>query len=80
MFNHPTTPLGEAQITQSPHDTINVELVEPEGMPAMARIGWPLQPTVVDPRRFPDTAAVIARLFAEGATTLAGIKANCRRL
>ena len=32
-----------------------------------------------DPRRIPDTAAVIARLFAEAATTLAAIKGTRRR-
>jgi hypothetical protein len=31
---------------------------------------------VLHPRRFPDTATVIARLFAEAHTTLAAIKAG----
>ena len=46
--------------------------------PAVVRIVWPPTPTVVDPRRFPDVAATIARLFAEAATTLAAIKAMKR--
>jgi hypothetical protein len=36
------------------------------------------QATVLHPRRFPDSAAVIARLFAEAATALARIKASKR--
>jgi hypothetical protein len=40
----------------------------------MIRIGWPLQPSVVDPRRFPEVTAAIARLAAEAHTALAQIK------
>jgi hypothetical protein len=74
--NHPITPLASAQII---HDHLAVELVEPDGMPAMVRIVWPPQLTVVDPKRFPDIAATIARLFAEAATRLASINANKHR-
>ena len=75
MPHHPITPLASAQIN---HDHLKVELVEPDTMPAMVRIVWPDASTVVDPKRFPDTAAMIARLFAEAATALARIKANRR--
>jgi hypothetical protein len=47
---HPTTPLASGQID---HDQLAVELVEPDGMPAMVRITWPPQPTVVPTVRFP---------------------------
>ena len=50
MPKHPTTPLASAQIN---HDQLAVELVEPDGMPAMVRIVWPAAPTIVDPKRFP---------------------------
>jgi hypothetical protein len=53
-------------------------LVEPDGMPPAVRITWPAAPTIVNPKQFPDTAATVARLFAEAATTLASIKANRR--
>jgi hypothetical protein len=76
VTNHPITPLASAQIN---HDHLAVELVEPDGMPGMVRIVWPPQATVVDPKRFPDIAATIARLFAEAATRLASIKANKHR-
>jgi hypothetical protein len=73
--NHPITPLASAQIN---HDQLKVELVEPDTMPAMVRIVWPNAPTVIDPKRFPDVAATIARLFAEAHTVLASIKARRR--
>ena len=71
----PITPLASSQVN---HDQLAVELVEPDGMPAVVRIVWPLQPTVVPTVRFPETAAAIARLFATAATMLAGIKAHRR--
>ena len=74
-MNHPITPLASAQVG---HDTISVELLEPNAMPPMVRIVWPDVPTIVNPKQFPDTAATVARLFAEAATTLASIKANRR--
>jgi hypothetical protein len=71
----PITPLASSQIN---HDHLSVELVEPDGMPAMVRIIWPPQPTVLPTVGFPETAAAVARLFATAATTLAGIKAHRR--
>jgi len=71
-----STILGEAQITAVDHLTI--ELVEADETPAVVIVRWPLKASVLHPRRFPDTAAVIARLFAEAATTLASIKARRR--
>lgn len=73
-----TTMLGETQLTQSPHNVVTIELVAPDDMPATVKITWPLLPTVVDPRRFPDTAAVVARMFASASTELARIKAGRR--
>jgi hypothetical protein len=75
MPNHPITPLASSQIN---HDHLKVELVEPDSMPAMVRIVWPLQPTVVDPKRVPDTAAAVAQLFARAHIVLAGLKAHGR--
>ena len=75
MPHHPITPLASAQIN---HDHLKVELVEPDKMPAMVRIVWPTLPTIVDPKRFPDAAATVARLFAEAHTMLASIKAGRR--
>ncbi len=77
LLNHPTTPLADGTINAS-GDAIEVVLVQTADMPAAIRIVWPLQPTVADPRRFPETAAMIARLFAEASTALAQIKARKR--
>jgi hypothetical protein len=68
-----TTPLASAQVN---HDQLRIELVEPDSMPAMVRIVWPAQATVVDPKRFPDVAAAVAQLFARAHIVLAGLKAG----
>jgi hypothetical protein len=70
------TQLASSQI--NPSDTITIELVEADETPTVVIIRWPAKATVLHPRRFPDTAAVIARLFAEAATRLASIKASRR--
>jgi hypothetical protein len=72
----PVTVLASASINAT--DAIVAELVEADETPAVVIIKWPAKPTVCHPRRFPDTAAVIARLFAEAATALARIKASRR--
>jgi hypothetical protein len=71
----PITPLTSGQIN---HDHLIVELVEPDNMPAVVRIIWPAAPTIVDPKRFPDTAAAIAQLFARAHIVLAAIRAERR--
>jgi hypothetical protein len=72
-MNHPITPLASAQVN---HDTISIELIEPSAMPPMVRIVWPASPSIIDPKRFPDTAAAIAQLFARAHIVLAGLKAH----
>jgi hypothetical protein len=67
------TPLASSQIN---HDHLKVELVEPDTMPAMVRIVWPNAPTVVDPRRFGDTAAALVKMFSEAHVALAAIRAR----
>lgn len=59
-------------------DRLSVELIEPLDSPPIVAINWPPKPTVCDPRRFPDTAAAIVRMYAEAARTLAGIRATRR--
>jgi hypothetical protein len=68
--------LASNQITAS--DTITVELIEADETPTVVVVSWPVKPTVLHPRRFPDAAATIARLFAEAHTALAAIKAGRR--
>jgi hypothetical protein len=59
-------------------DTITIELVETDEHPTVVIVRWPAKPSVLHPRRFPDVASVVARLFAEAHTTLARIKAGRR--
>jgi hypothetical protein len=66
--------LIEAQITTSPFNTIGIELVEPDGMPAIVEINWPMQSTVCEHSRFPEVAAAATKLFANAAMQLAAIK------
>jgi hypothetical protein len=73
------TPLASKasnQITAT--DTITVELVEADETPAVVIISWPVKPTVLHPRRFPDAAATIAQLFARAHVVLAAIRAERR--
>jgi hypothetical protein len=70
------TQLASSQITAS--ERILVELIEADETPAVIIVRWPAKPTVCHPRRFPDTAAVIVRLFSEAHTVLAGIRARRR--
>jgi hypothetical protein len=72
-----TTTLGESQITQSTHDVVSVELVQPDDMPARVLIHWPLHgPTVVDPQRFGDAARELVKLFSEAHVKLARLRAR----
>jgi hypothetical protein len=70
------TTLASGQINGA--DSILIELVEAEETPAVVIITWPLKPTVCHTRRFPEIAAMVARLFASASTELASIKARKR--
>jgi hypothetical protein len=73
-----TAMLGEAQITQSPHDTITVQLIERGDLPAIVSISWPESPSIVDPKAFGDSAAALVKLFSAAHVALAAIKARRR--
>jgi hypothetical protein len=66
--------LASGQITNC--DAIIVELVEADEHPAVIIVRRPQKPSVVQPRRFPDVAAMIVQLFSQAHTALAGIKAR----
>ena len=68
------TELASSQITAA--HAIVVELVEADETPAVVIVRWPAKPSVIRPRRFPDAAAVIVRLFSEAHVTLAALRAN----
>ena len=71
----PITPLASSQIN---HDTVSIELLEPNAMPPMVRVVWPLQASLNDPKAFLDTAGAIATLFARAHIVLAAIRAERR--
>jgi hypothetical protein len=68
------TELASSQINAG--DAIVVELVEADQTPAVVVITWLAKASVIHPRRFPDTAAVLVRLFSEAHVALAAIKAR----
>ena len=57
-------------------DSITIELVEPADMPAIVRITWPSQPTVMAPQAFGDTAAALVKIFSAAHVELARTKAR----
>jgi hypothetical protein len=71
-----TTTVGEAQVTPSPHDVIEIQLVEPAGMPPTVTITWPLQPTVINPEKFGELAGALVKMFSEAHVTLARLRAR----
>ena len=77
------TPLASAQVN---HDSISIQLLRPEDMPAVnrtlpqnraaVRIVWPAAPTIVDAAAFGDVASEVARLFARAHIVLAALRAS----
>ena len=70
------TELASSQIANS--DAIVIVLSEPDDIAASVIIHWPAKPTVLHPRRFPDAASIIVRLFSEAHIALAAIRARRR--
>lgn len=68
--------LAESQVTQTPHDVVTVQLIEPDGMPPIVKITWPPQSTVIDPPRFGDIAAALVKIFSTAHVELARIKSR----
>ena len=77
--NDKLTESGRGQIT--PTEASTIILSEPDDIPASVIIHWPPTPTKINPRRFRDTAAAVARMFSEAHIALARIKAGggCER-
>jgi hypothetical protein len=60
-------------------DTLAVELIQPDSMPAVVRIVWPAAATITTPARYLEVASTAMRLLAEASTMLTRIKASKRR-
>jgi hypothetical protein len=71
--NHPITPLASGPVN---HDQLSVELVEPDGMPAMVRIIWPPKPTITDPKRLNITINAAMTILARASARHAAIRAK----
>ena len=61
-------------------DTLTVELVQPDSMPAAVRIVWPAKPSVTapTPKALAALAAAMVRCLAEAQTELAAKIRNSR--
>jgi hypothetical protein len=53
--------------------------VEPDDLPAVVGVTWPLQPSIVDPKQFGDTAGALVRMSSTAHVELARIKARRHR-
>jgi hypothetical protein len=73
------TTLAESQVSTSPHDVVIVELIKPDGMPAIVKVTWPEMPTVIDPMNFGDAASIVVKLFSTAHIELARIKSRRHR-
>ena len=60
--NHPIT-LATGPVNGA--DTLTIELIRPDSMPAMVRIVWPSAPTITTPARYVEVARTAMRLLAE---------------
>ena len=59
-------------------DTLTIEVIQPDCMPAMVRIVWPTAATITTPAHYLEVASAAMRLLAEASTTLARIRASRR--
>jgi hypothetical protein len=75
---NPISQIAELATAITAADTITVELVEADETPAVVIVRWPVERTVLHPRRFPSTAEAVARTFATAAVRLAAIKRERR--
>jgi hypothetical protein len=59
-------------------DTLTIELIQPDSIPAVVRIAWPTAATITTPAHYLEVASAAMRLLAAAATTLARIRASRR--
>jgi hypothetical protein len=59
-------------------DTLTIEAIQPDSMPAVVRIVWPTAATITTPAHYREVASAAMRLLAEASTTLARIRASRR--
>jgi hypothetical protein len=59
-------------------DTLTIEVIQPDSMPAVVRIVWPTAATITTPGHYLEVASAAMRLLAEASTNLARIRASRR--
>jgi hypothetical protein len=69
-------------ITDLAHGAVNgadellVQLIRPDGLPAVVRINWPRPPTTAAAAHYPAVAAAMVKIIADSAMALARHKAG----
>ena len=73
------THLASGALTRA-GDTVSIELIRPDSMPAAVRVVWPPQPSVTapTPKALAALAAAMVRCLAEAQTELAAKIRNSR--
>ena len=59
-------------------DTLTIQLIQPDSIPAVVRIIWPAAATITTPSHYLELARAAMRLLAEASTSLARIRASRR--
>jgi hypothetical protein len=59
-------------------DTLTIEVIQPDNLPAVVRIVWPTAATITTPAHCLEVARAAMRLLTEASTTLARIRASRR--
>jgi hypothetical protein len=59
-------------------DTLTIEVIQPDSMPAVVRIIWPTAATITTPVSYREVASAAMRLLAETSTNVARIRASRR--
>jgi hypothetical protein len=59
-------------------DTLTIQLIQSDRMPAVVRIVWPTTATITTPAHYLEVASAAMRLLAEASTTLARIRESRR--
>ena len=59
-------------------DTLTIEVIQPDSIPALVRIVWPTAATISAPAHYLQVASAAMRLLAEASTTLARIRSSRR--
>ena len=57
-------------------DGLSVQLIQPDGLPAVVRINWPRRATTAAAAHYPAVAAAIVKIIADSAMALARHKAG----